>query len=286
MPEHAHALWQQLSLKAVVDDLPDMVFRARVDGTIIYANQAYLDFHGLPAEEVIGRSFVDLSPPEERDVIQTVLLELQQLTPERPTRRNEHETRTVSGAPSWHEWSDQAIFDGDELLGFVSVGRDVTRQRLQQARAAFHLIHDSLTGLRNRRGLFRHLEGLLEEEWVPDIGVLYLDLNGFKAVNDTLGHRVGDMALVGCADVLRAASGPRDLVCRLGGDEFVVVTAGPDGGAQADALVPALRDALAGLPHPLGASIGRSVPREGDTPATLLERADASMYAEKRSSSR
>ena len=88
MPEHAHALWQQLSLKAVVDDLPDMVFRARVDGTIIYANQAYLDFHGLPAEEVIGRSFVDLSPPEERDVIQTVLLELQQLTPERPTRRN------------------------------------------------------------------------------------------------------------------------------------------------------------------------------------------------------
>ena len=286
MPDHSNALWQQLSLKAIVDDLPDMVFRTRVDGTIIYANQAYLDFHGLPAEQVIGRSFVDLSPPEERDVIRTVLLELQQLTPEHPTRRNEHETRTVTGAPSWHEWTDQAIFDGDELLGFMSVGRDVTRRRLQQARAAFHLIHDSLTGLRNRRGLFRHLDGLLEDGVVPDVGLLYLDLNGFKAVNDTLGHRVGDMALVGCADALRAASGPRDLVCRLGGDEFVVVTAGPDGGGQAEALIPELRRALAGLPHPLGASIGLSVPREGDTPTALLERADASMYAEKRSRAR
>lgn len=154
---------------------------------------------------------------------------------------------------------------------------------------------DVLTGLANRRVLEEYLD--VSE---PGTTVLFGDLDGFKPVNDALGHPVGDAVLREVARRLRAAVRSGDLVCRYGGDEFVVVCPGMTP-AAADALVRRLEDALpvpvdatgrvgAGVAHPgdagerfaVGASIGVTATVAGEAVADLLERADAAMYARKR----
>lgn len=151
--------------------------------------------------------------------------------------------------------------------------------------------HDELTGLANRRALTRHLEALLDrvaDGTSPGAVVAYLDLDGFKAVNDTFGHGVGDQLLRAVAERVAPFGDSDDAVARLGGDEFVLVLdAAPP---RAPALVAALKDALAD-PVRVGevvlstrASIGVAVvaPGEHADAATLLNRADGQMYAVKR----
>jgi diguanylate cyclase (GGDEF)-like protein len=151
-------------------------------------------------------------------------------------------------------------------------------------------LHDSLTGLPNRTlvdiGLDAALAGRREDEVV---GVLLIDLNRFKEVNDTLGHHEGDRLLVDVAGRIRAVSPPESLVGRLGGDEFAVVVRG-SGDRDVEAAAAAVLDSLA-APFPLanlnvdvGASIGIALsPLHADDGPTLLQRADVAMYAAKAS---
>lgn len=285
--ELASRAWARVSLRSVIDHLPDMVFHCDADGTVRYANEAFLAFHSSEESEVVGRSFIALSPPEERPRLRGVLAEIQSLTPEHDSRRGEFGTRDADGAPIWHVWTDQAFFDHEgTMLGFTSVGRDITDRKLREGRAKFRLIHDSLTGLRNRRGALSHLSRLLNVHAQADVAVLYLDLTSFKAINDTMGHAAGDAALIGCAEGLREASGDRDLVCRIGGDEFLIIVGGPGAELAARATARRARRVLADLPQPLAAGIGIAVARPGETADDLLARADEAMYRDKRSGAR
>jgi diguanylate cyclase len=143
---------------------------------------------------------------------------------------------------------------------------------------------DDLTGLGNRRALLTALDDALKA--TRPIGLLLLDLDGFKAINDTHGHEVGDRVLRAVAQRLRDAVGPGCLVARLGGDEFAIVTSHKDlAGAQrcADGIRAALTYgpivAGPGTSITVGASIGVTI-RSSDTPtpAHLLRRADTAMY--------
>ncbi|WP_170315566.1 diguanylate cyclase [Nakamurella deserti] len=173
---------------------------------------------------------------------------------------------------------------------FTAVVRDISERKRLEAQLAYQSVHDPLTGLANRRQVRPRLEHeVARMNRHPGVlAVLFIDLDGFKAVNDTLGHSAGDELLVAVADRLRLGCRSEDLVARFGGDEFVVVCA--EMHKPEEALVIAERlDALLGLPVEIAgqqlrprASIGIVTDDGRRTPDQLLDAADAAMYRVKR----
>ncbi len=167
----------------------------------------------------------------------------------------------------------------------MSVVRDLYSQLEQQA------VTDSLTGLLNRRGFYQTVEGMLlrNEHAGKYLVVLYLDLDGFKHVNDSLGHDAGDQVLVWVAEQLKECLRPYDVLARMGGDEFVVVIDGLDFPEHAAKVAEKLIDRVSarrhvdGIEATLGASIGIAVyPDCGTHLDGLLRAADIAMYEAKR----
>jgi diguanylate cyclase (GGDEF)-like protein len=149
--------------------------------------------------------------------------------------------------------------------------------------------HDSLTGLANRDLLFEQMELLLRQRRRGGIAVAFIDLDRFKAVNDRLGHRVGDQLLVHVADRLRAAVRQDDVVARIGGDEFVAVgeVDDPSDAQLFGRRIPEAvhgRVVLEGELVDAAASVGVTYVERGDSPSAdlALSRADARMYEVKR----
>jgi diguanylate cyclase (GGDEF)-like protein/PAS domain S-box-containing protein len=172
----------------------------------------------------------------------------------------------------------------------VGVALDVTRQRLQEEQLQRLAHYDALTGLPNRVLLADRLSATMEliREQGGLLGVAYLDLDGFKPVNDTLGHGVGDQLLMTVAQRLQSALRPQDLVARLGGDEFVILLNNPGQARDCEAL---LRRLMAGLAEAVvlegealmvTASIGLTIfPHDDSDADTLLRHADQAMYQAK-----
>lgn len=145
--------------------------------------------------------------------------------------------------------------------------------------------HDDLTGLVDRGRFFQVLDGWLDDG--RPCGVCYIDLDGFKPVNDTHGHTVGDRVLVAAARRLETLVRPGDLVARLGGDEFTIARAGEDAHELEDlaqGVVDALRKPIEvdGLALSIGASVGYAVARQADTASAVVAAADAALYDAKR----
>jgi len=176
-------------------------------------------------------------------------------------------------------------------VGWVAVNRDVTDERRKERMA----LHDTLTGLPNRRYLLDHLALAQQRsaERGDKMAVLFLDLDGFKQVNDTLGHEAGDEVLRVTATRLQAVLRRGDVVARLGGDEFVVVAEGAGDFPHAvRALAHRLIDAVSepipieAVPATVLGSIGVAIAEgAGTDPIDLLRAADAAMYVAKRNRS-
>lgn len=179
------------------------------------------------------------------------------------------------------------------LAGFVLTRRFARHHALATQRAdrlAHDAQHDALTGLPNRMLFHHRLEQAMEaaRREAHCLALLYIDLNGFKQVNDRLGHEAGDTVLVGVADRLREILRPSDTPARLGGDEFVVLLTGlPAAGLWrgiADRILQQLHQPIRYGEHRLqvGVSIGAALfPQDGPDAAALLRRADAAMYRAK-----
>ena len=175
----------------------------------------------------------------------------------------------------------------------AQIGRFMERKEAEEALRR-QALHDVLTGLPNRALLHDRLEQALRAAGRDNTGLalLMIDLDGFKTINDTLGHHQGDLLLREVGARLRAVLRQRDTVARLGGDEFVALLPGDDGGGATRTA----RKILAALAEPVvaegrrlvvGASIGVALyPAHGTDAVTLLRRADAAMYAAKRSAVR
>jgi diguanylate cyclase (GGDEF)-like protein len=163
--------------------------------------------------------------------------------------------------------------------------RDEERQRL-----AHFATHDELTGLANRRYFHQRLEQACarSDRGGHSIAVLYIDLDGFKKINDALGHRSGDVALKEIAGRLKAVLRRQDLVARLGGDEFAIILDPAASRQEIDSFCARLREVIARRlqlddgRHTVGASIGAVFyPGEVADVEHLLSHADAAMYREK-----
>jgi diguanylate cyclase (GGDEF)-like protein len=182
---------------------------------------------------------------------------------------------------SWHPQEDGSV---------IGIAIDVTERHRSEERLAHLAYHDPLTGLPNRATLEEQVERDLARAGRDgdQVAALYVDLDRFKLVNDSLGHAAGDQVLVEVAERIRGITRAGDLLARLGGDEFILVCDGI-GDADAEAVaekVLATLDAtiaLEGAEFQIGASIGIALgPRDGDCAAELIKHADAAMYAAKR----
>ncbi len=198
---------------------------------------------------------------------------------------------TIKGKTRWWELSaSPRISDDNNFLGFRGVGSDVTEQR-ESADKISHLARfDTLTGLPNRLQLTETLGRALTEaeKWRRRCGFFMIDLDRFKAVNDTLGHPVGDRMLAQVAKRLKMIMSENELCGRLGGDEFAVVLMDANDSAYVDKLAKTIIEALS-KPYEIdqntlyiGASIGSAVgPMDGRTVELLMRSADLALYRSK-----
>ncbi len=256
------------------------------DHSIVYVNPAFERITGYRADEVIGREgrFLvrdDLAQPDLED-IRTALREKRE---GQATLRNYRK----DGSLFWNELHIAPVRDltGAATTHFVSIINDVSeRVRYQQA-LEYQANHDSLTGLANRNLLRDRIEQAII--WAKRnghvIGVMLLDLDHFKLVNDASGHSAGDALLQEVAHRLTSCVRETDTVARLGGDEFVIILTDLP---QADDVDHIAEKILASLARPIEvvgrdvfvtASIGVSIyPRDGDHGEILLRYADMAMY--------
>ena len=181
--------------------------------------------------------------------------------------------------------SSMTDVDGDLMV--LSISRDIAARKKKELRLEQLSLHDELTGLKNRRGFYVLLpeQGKRAKRSGARVVVLYGDIDGFKAINDRLGHKHGDQVLQAVAEALRVAFRETDLIARLGGDEFCVVAESPSDPAI---LVRRLDEAITAAGEDLGLHIGLSCGtvitdwRGLDDPDELLTRADMRMYEAKR----
>jgi diguanylate cyclase (GGDEF)-like protein/PAS domain S-box-containing protein len=198
--------------------------------------------------------------------------------------------RRINGAEFPVDISISQTRFGTEVL-FVIVARDITELREQQTRLEYQALHDNLTGLPNRLLLANRIEHALSAapRSGKSVGLMLLDLDRFKQVNDTLGHHVGDWLLIELAKRLVIPVRGTDTVARLGGDEFAVLLPMIDSVEQARELAERLHSVFQtpfitdeGLALDVGCSIGLAMsPEHADEPAKLMQCADVAMYAAK-----
>ncbi|WP_104524180.1 GGDEF domain-containing protein [Blastococcus atacamensis] len=261
-------------------------------GLLVDANPALSSMVGLTAEELRGRSVLDLVHPDAvgaaREAHVTLAAER-----DRPMRHQTQLTRPdgshvpVQITASWVPETE----DG-QAAHLVLIIEDITERKALEAQLVHRSLHDPLTGLPNRllfHDRLRHALDRGHRENTPTC-VLVIDLDGFKAINDELGHPMGDLVLVSFADRLRSVLRASDTAARLGGDEFSIVCENTQK-ADAEALADRLRTTvtepleLEGARVPVGISIGIGTARGGEAPDEVYERlvraADDDMYADK-----
>ncbi|QBS44228.1 diguanylate cyclase domain-containing protein [Nocardia sp. CS682] len=196
----------------------------------------------------------------------------------------------ADGQRRWLSGSSRLLNPDDPRSSAVSSFADITEFRASRRQLEYQATHDSLTGLANRSLILSQLAGALAtSEDLPVSTVLFIDLDGFKAINDTLGHAIGDTVLQIVAQRLQRALRGDDLVGRLGGDEFLVLLSGRTRRVDIDALVARLRATMAepiiarGHRIEVNASIGVTPLTVGDrrTPEAVLHDADLAMYRAK-----
>ncbi|TQM25392.1 sensor domain-containing diguanylate cyclase [Nocardia bhagyanarayanae] len=254
-----------------------------VTGRVLAVNAAFAEMLGLPQEHMPGRSVADLLGPANIGHAYSQFRRM--LAGETDRFRLETPHMRPDGELAHIDLSMSAVRDADGRIQFlIGVAVDVTERKQLADRLWHDAHHDDLTGLPNRLLFFDRLAGA-----VPPIGLCYLDLDGFKAVNDEWGHTVGDRVLHEVAQRLRAAAEPRaGLAARIGGDEFIVLIERCAGEPQLAAVADELRAALAmplrvaGHPVHVGASVG--IVYEIDRPSAvdaLMHAVDTAMYRDK-----
>jgi diguanylate cyclase (GGDEF)-like protein/PAS domain S-box-containing protein len=257
-----------------------------LEGRILEVNPALVRLLGYPVEEFRRRSVQDFMHPADVERVWQLYREL--IEGAREHFQLEKQFLRSNGESVWTDLTVSLLRDGqDRPLYQLALVHDVTTLRQLRRQLEFEAHHDSLTGLANRKMFLTQLDELFAQASAGvRAGLCFLDLDGFKAVNDTLGHEAGDHLLVTVARRLESVIGGRDLsVARLGGDEFVVLVPDSSGSTELIALAEEILAAVA-QPLRLGsrrvqvtASVGiveRSI-AEID-PAELLRAADMTLY--------
>ena len=272
-------------LRTLIDTSPDPMARYDRELRCSYANPAAQEMSGAPEKELLGRTNRELGDPEE------FVLEweraLRHVLDTGEGAEREFSVVIAASHRFLHTRFVPEVGEDGEVLSVLAVSRDLTeRRRIEQALAE-QAVRDPLTGLANRTLLVSRIGQAIELGGAGPgrLAVLFLDLDRFKLVNDSLGHAAGDELLVAVADRLREAVRRGDLVARFGGDEFVILCEDVEGRAEAAAIAERICRCLVrpfdcgGMPIHVRTSIGIALADGPQSTAdALLRDADAAMY--------
>ncbi|MFH8933479.1 putative bifunctional diguanylate cyclase/phosphodiesterase [Streptomyces griseosporeus] len=261
---------------------------ADLDGNILQVNGALVRMFGGSEQALRGRNVKDWTHAEDAPQVWRLYEELV-----RGDREHYHVEKAFyrpDGTVLWTNLTVSLLRDPEGRPQYqLALMEDTTERRLLNLRLRYEATHDALTGLPNRTLFFERLEKALGAGEGQRFGLCYLDLDGFKTINDSLGHAAGDRLLVEVADRLQScATAPGEMVARLGGDEFVALTTGPDTQREVDELASRIMHALLapvridGRELTVRGSIGIVEGPAGErSAAEVLRSADITMYRAK-----
>lgn len=258
------------------------------EGRIIQVNQKFCEVSGFSEEELIGCNHrlinSGLHP-------KSFFADMWQTISSGEIWRGQCCNRAKSGALYWVDSSIVPFKDTDgRIVRYISIRLDITEHKHTEQRMAHLANHDALTGLPNRNLLEDRIQSALAQCRRNNtlMALMFIDLDRFKPINDTLGHKVGDLLLVEISRRLRSCVREVDTVSRHGGDEFIVLLAGIENAANAELLAVKLLESLIApctiLDHALSisASMGIAIyPADGECMESLLKHSDLAMYAAK-----
>lgn len=276
--------------QVTLDSIGDAVLSTDIDGRVSYMNVVAEMLTGFSREEAIGKPL--------HDIFHVVDATTHKPTSDPARRAIESDSIVALEANALlvaKDGGELAIEDSAApihnrhgvVIGAVIVFHDARLSQENTARMAHLAQHDALTGLHNRNAFYERFDQSLSlaRRHGNQMGVLFIDLDNFKIINDVLGHDSGDRILTAMAEKLRHCVRAADTVCRYGGDEFVVLLAEIAQPDHAYAVADKIREAAAipmivdGQEVSLQLSIGVSVyPDNGETANTLLKSADCAMY--------
>jgi len=275
----------QRRLDRFTDNIPYPLTYVDRDFTIRFVNKAYCAATGMAAQALVGRHIGEVRGSrrweEHRPYFERAL-----------AGESAQYTRLADLGTSGQRWlrtsyEPDRSADG-EVLGLYTVSIDVHEMTLVQERLRRRVERDALTQVLSRRALIERIDAALPGAAEAPLALFFVDLDGFKEVNDTLGHREGDRLLAAVAAALQGALRAEDCVGRFGGDEFIVLARVHDrSGAHALAvhLLQAVQLCNAGIEgsQAVSASIGYALaPADADQTRQLIQRADEAMYRAKR----
>jgi diguanylate cyclase (GGDEF)-like protein/PAS domain S-box-containing protein len=276
-------------LNAVIEYTPAILSVKQVrTQTYALVNRAASLLFGYPSEQMMGKTVHELFPKKQAEYFAA----------------RDNEAIGARGLPVVHEHSVSAPHNGTRILAttklaipdaagepeyLISFSEDITERRQAEASIAFMAHHDPLTGLANRLLLRERMEAALSSvKRGASVALLYLDLDHFKSINDTLGHSVGDEFLKVVAERLKGCIREIDTVARLGGDEFVILLTGVEDASEAEVVARRVREAIT-TPIEIDrqqivadASIGISMaPNDASNSEELLKNSDMALYGAK-----
>jgi diguanylate cyclase (GGDEF)-like protein/PAS domain S-box-containing protein len=284
LADHA-ARQNEARFRSLVQHSSDVIIVTRTDATVRFVSPSATRVFGYDPAAMVRQSLTDLLHPEDRERALVFF-------------RDATQTPGVTGPVEWRFRQPDGSWLNAEILatnllhdstvkGIVLNTRDVSERRRLEEQLIHQAFHDPLTGLANR-ALFRdrvsHALALAQRRGSP-VTVLFLDLDDFKTVNDSLGHAEGDRLLIAAAERFLACARSADTVARLGGDEFAILIEGADGREGLPERLSAAMShpfSLSGNQVRVTASIGVASANANDTADDLLRNADMAMYAAKR----
>jgi len=279
----------EAELRLLTDNVPAMILYVGRNMDCVFANRRYADFFGVAVADIVGKPLREIVG----DMAYAAL--------------EGHFSKALEGHPLAYQRNVQLDSGGQrcievklvprvaeqgQILGCYSMAIDITEQKQAEERIQHLAHHDSLTGLPNRL-LFNDRLGQaisLAKRDTHQFALLYLDLDRFKLVNDSLGHGAGDQLLIDVADRLRHQVRESDTVARIGGDEFAVILRDIAG---REVVAPVAEKIIGALTAPfhlgsqnqkadIGVSIGIGIyPADGQDIDTLIRQADTAMYSAK-----
>lgn len=275
--------------RALVQHAADVILVLEGDGTVRHVSPAVRAVLGHDPERLVGTNGWALVHPGDAQTAQAFQADLIQRSAESQTLELRWQHR--DGSVRWLEVKGTNLLQQAGVRGLVLNARDITRHKALEQELVQRALHDQLTGLPNRMLFMDRLEHALERSARRGkfVGVLFLDLDRFKLVNDNFGHDRGDHLLVEVTKRLRSCLRRVDTIARIGGDEFTVlledVTSAGDGVLVAERIITALREPfrIDGQEIFVGASIGIALGSQdqGTTAQGLLRNADIAMYRAK-----
>lgn len=276
MEMHRKLELSQASYRNLLDHFPYAIFLTN-DDTIIYANQPALDIVCADSKDaIIGTSIGRL------------------LQTEHPLSLKEGEPATekvkrIDGEELWVEITVRRVLFEQEYVNQWVI-RDVTEKKIYEEQLEYFAFHDPLTGVWNRLHFTKEMKKIMDEAGKKNsmFGIMFIDLDDFKQVNDTLGHDMGDELLIKVADRLKKNVREGDVLCRIGGDEFLILIRDIRGKQTLVEVAKRLQDIFQ-VPYQLGdrsvvitSSMGIAIfPQDGTDAKTLISRSDQALYRAK-----